>query len=80
LIFDNQIHRNGVEVRFDKGDLWLTQKSISELYDIDRTVATNYLKNIFEDYELDKDSVCAIFAHTTKDGKNRCCLESEMII
>jgi hypothetical protein len=69
LIFDNQIHRNGIEVRFDKGDLWLTQKSISELYDIDRTVATKHLKNIFEDYELDKDSVCAIFAHTAKDGK-----------
>jgi hypothetical protein len=69
LFFDNQIHRNGIEVRFDKGDLWLTQKSISELYDIDRTVATKHLKNIFEDYELDKDSVCAIFAHTAKDGK-----------
>jgi hypothetical protein len=49
--------------------LWLTQKAISELYDIDRTVATKHLKNIFDDYELDKDSVCAIFAHTAKDGK-----------
>lgn len=69
LIFDKQIHKNGIEVRFDKGDLWLTQKAISELYDIDRTVVTKYLKNIFDDYELDKDAVCAIFAHTAKDGK-----------
>jgi hypothetical protein len=69
LIFDKQINRNGIEVRFEKGDLWLTQKAISELYDIDRTVATKHLKNIFDDYELDKDSVCAIFAHTAKDGK-----------
>jgi hypothetical protein len=56
-------------IDIEKGDLWLTQKAISELYDIDRTVATKHLKNIFDDYELDKDSVCAIFAHTAKDGK-----------
>ena len=69
LIFDNQIHKNGIEVRFEKGDLWLTQKAISELYDIDRTVVTKHLRNIFNDYELDKNSVCAIFAHTAKDNK-----------
>ena len=69
LIFDRQIHKKGVEVRFEDGDLWLTQKAISGLYDIDRTVVTKHLKNIFEDYELDKESVCAIFAHTAKDGK-----------
>lgn len=33
LIFDRQIHRKGVEVRFEKGDLWLTQKAIAQLYD-----------------------------------------------
>jgi hypothetical protein len=69
LIFDKQMHKNGIEVRFEKGDLWLTQKAISELYDIDRTVVTKHLKNIFDDYELDKETVCAIFAHTAKDKK-----------
>ena len=69
LIFDRQIHKKGIEVRFEDGDLWLTQKAISELYNIDRTVVTKHLKNIFEDYELDKSSVCAIYAHTAKDGK-----------
>ena len=44
-------------------------KAISELYNIDRTVVTKHLKNIFDDYELDKSSVCAIYAHTAKDGK-----------
>ena len=54
LIFDRQIHKKGIEVRFEDGDLWLTQKAISELYNIDRTVVTKHLKNIFDDYELDK--------------------------
>jgi len=69
LIFDIQIHKKGIEVRFENGDLWLTQKSISELYDINRSVVTKHLKNIFDTYELDKNSVCAIFAHTAKDNK-----------
>lgn len=69
LIFDRQIHRKGIEVRFEDGDLWVTQKAISELYNIDRTVVTKHLKNIFDTFELDKDSVCAIYAHTAKDGK-----------
>lgn len=33
LIFERQTHDKGVQVRFENGDLWLTQKSISELYD-----------------------------------------------
>ena len=57
------------EVRFEKGDLWLTQKAISELYNIDRTLVTKHLKNVFDNNELDKNSVCAIFAHTATDGK-----------
>ena len=32
LIFERQTHDKGVQVRFENGDLWLTQKSISELY------------------------------------------------
>ena len=39
------------------GDLQLTQKAIFELYNIHRTVLTKHLKNIFNDYELDK-SMC----------------------
>ena len=33
LIFENQIHNKGVQIRFEDGDLWLTQKSIGELFD-----------------------------------------------
>lgn len=69
LIFEQQTKEKGIEVRFENGDLWLTQKAISELYDIDRTVVTKHLKNIFDDYELDKNAVCAIYAHTAQDGK-----------
>lgn len=56
-----------------KGDLehetlWASQNQIAELFDINRTVVSRHIKNIFKDEELDKEVVRANFAHTTKHG------------
>lgn len=54
----------------DKNEtVWLTQHRMSELFNVDRTVISKHLKNIFKDLELDKNSVCAKIAHTASDGK-----------
>ena len=58
-----------VNVFYRNETLWLTQKQMSELFGVNRTVVTKHLRNIFDEGELDKDSVCAIFAHTAEDGK-----------
>ena len=50
--------------------LWATQKAISSLFQVDRSVITKHLRNVFLSGELDEKSVCAIFAHTAPDGKN----------
>ena len=42
---------------------------MAQLFDVDRTVISKHLKNIFESSELQQDSVCAKFAHTAEDGK-----------
>ena len=60
---------DSVEVRYQDENVWLTQKMMSELYGVDRSVVGKHLKKIFLDDELDEDSVCAIFAHTARDGK-----------
>jgi hypothetical protein len=49
--------------------IWLTQKTMAELFDVDRTVITKHLKNIFDENELDVNEVCAKIAHTANDGK-----------
>ena len=59
-----------IDVLAQDDTLWLTQKRMSELFQVDRTVITKHLKNIFHDKELDKKSVCVKFAHTGTDGKN----------
>jgi hypothetical protein len=58
-----------VEVYFQSETVWLTQKQIAELYNVERSVITKHLGNIFSEGELHEDSVSAIFAHTAEDGK-----------
>ena len=69
LVFTKDAKEDGIEVRIQDGDVWLTQKAIGELFDIDRSVITKHLKNIFESKELDENAVCAKFAQTADDGK-----------
>lgn len=69
LIFQAQSQANGVEVFYRDETLWLTQKAMAMLFDVDRTVITKHLKNIFDSIELQMDSVCAKFAQTASDGK-----------
>ncbi len=59
-----------IEVLFAEENIWLTQKKMAELFDVDRSVITKHLKNIFNEEELEEKSVSAKFAHTAEDGKN----------
>ncbi|APA82315.1 virulence protein RhuM/Fic/DOC family protein [Francisella tularensis] len=48
--------------------VWLTQKQIAELFDVQRPAITKHLSNIFKSNELDENVVCSILEHTTKHG------------
>ncbi|WP_423230639.1 virulence RhuM family protein [Clostridium homopropionicum] len=69
MVFTKDAGSDSIEVRVQDGDVWLTQKAIATLFDIDRSVVTKHFKNIFETGELDENSVCAKFAQTADDGK-----------
>ena len=69
LVFTKDAHEEGIEVRVQNGTVWLTQKAISELFDIDRSVVNKHLKNIFESGELDENSTYAKFAQVADNGK-----------
>ncbi|NMA50244.1 MAG: virulence RhuM family protein [Mollicutes bacterium] len=69
LIFERQTHSKGVQVRFENGDLWLTQKAMSELYNCSVDNVGLHLKNIYNDYELDKESTTEDFSIVQKEGQ-----------
>ena len=41
---------------------------MAELFQKDRTVITRHINNVFKEGELEKEVVCAKFAHTTQHG------------
>ena len=69
LVFTRDAGEDGIEVRIQEGDVWLTQKAIGQLFDIERSVVTKHLKNVFQSGELSQESACAKFAQTADDGK-----------
>jgi len=50
--------------------LWLSQKNMSELFDVSVSTINEHLKNIFNTEELNKESVIRNFRITASDGKN----------
>ena len=69
LVFTRDSGEDGIEVRVQDHDVWLTQKAIAKLFGVDRSVVTKHLRNIFSEGELQENSACAIFAQTADDGK-----------
>ena len=57
-----------LEVKTDGETVWLTQAQMCQLFGRDRTVITKHINNIFKEGELDRELVCAKFAHTTIHG------------
>ena len=43
-----------IELLINGATLWVNQKTMAEIFDVDRTVITKHLKNIFNDGELKK--------------------------
>jgi hypothetical protein len=59
-----------VEVILNNETVWLTQKSIAQLFGVNVPAISKHLKNIFESGELDEISVVSILETTAADNKN----------
>ena len=59
-----------VDVYVEGETVWLTQKSMAELFGVEVHTINYHLKEIFKSHELQEDSVIRIFRITASDGKN----------
>ena len=59
-----------VDVRFQDETVWLTQAQLADLYQSSKANVSEHIKNIFDEGELDKNSVVRKFRTTASDGKN----------
>jgi len=60
----------GVEAIYADEDVWLSQKMIGVLYDVESHTVNYHLKTIFSNNELEENSVTRKFRVTANDGKN----------
>jgi len=58
-----------IDVKLEEETLWLTQTQMCELYQTSKSNVSEHIKHIFEEGELDKDSVVRNFRTTAADGK-----------
>jgi hypothetical protein len=68
VIYQTEDGKTQIDVRLENETVWLTQAQMAELFQKDRTVITRHINNVFKEGELEKEVVCAKFAHTTQHG------------
>ncbi|MBK1684866.1 virulence RhuM family protein [Rhodoferax fermentans] len=61
--------QGGVEAVYADENVWLTQKMLAQLYDVDVRTINYHLKKVFADSELEATSVIQNFRITAADGK-----------
>jgi len=59
-----------VEMRYEDENIWLTQKTMAQLYDVSVPGINQHLRRIFLDHELEEDSVIKFYLITAADGKS----------
>ena len=55
IIYQDEDGVTKVNVRFSNEDVWLTQNQLAEIYDTTQENISMYIKNIYEDKELDEN-------------------------
>jgi len=58
-----------VDVTFDNDTVWLSLDQMASLFERDKSTISRHIKNVFEEGELNRNSVVVNFATTASDGK-----------
>lgn len=70
LTFVAATGQGGVEAMYADENVWLTQKMMGQLYDVETHTINYHLKKVFSDSELQEEAVIRNFRITAADGKN----------
>ena len=70
IIYQTDDGGTKIDVRFEDETVWLTQQQLCELYQTSKSNISEHIKHIFEEGELDENSVVRKFRTTAADGKS----------
>ena len=69
LIFSKQAGEDTIEVRVQDENVWLTQKLIAKLFDVEVNTVNYHIKDVFNSGEQDESSTIRKFRIVQKEGK-----------
>ncbi len=70
IIYQTEDGSTKIDVKFQDETVWLTQAQLCKLYQTSKSNISEHIKHIFEEGELEEDSVVRKFRTTGADGKN----------
>ena len=68
LIYQNEKGDTKIDVYFTEDTIWMTQRTMAELYQTTPQNITTHIKNLYEDGELDMDSTCKDYLQVQSEG------------
>lgn len=68
ITFKLQEKDKGIQVRYENETLWMTQKAMAELFDVEQPAIAKHLINIYNENELDKSSTYSKMELVQKEG------------
>ena len=69
LLYQTQDGESKIEVTLANETVWLSADQMAELFQRNKSTISRHIKNVFEEGELQQNSVVAFFATTASDGK-----------
>lgn len=71
LTYTASIGENGVEMRYEDENIWLTQKMMATLYDVDVRTVNEHIKKVFADSELEENATIRKFRIVQTEGSRQ---------
>ncbi len=71
LVFTNKNKTSTIEVRYEEGSIWLSQKLMAELFDVEVNTINYHLKEIYKSLEIQEDGTIRKFRIVQQEGKRQ---------
>lgn len=71
ILYETDDGKINVDVIPKVETIWLTQKRMAELFDVNSQAITKHLQNMYNDGELKKEETCSKMEHVKKEGSRR---------
>ena len=71
LIYQNEKGDTKIDVYFEEDTIWMTQRSMAELYQVTPQNITTHIKHIYEDGELEQGATCKSYLQVQMEGSRQ---------